>query len=161
MSLKLALIALLGAMVALAATAGWAQGALRTLPEAAPSGYLSFVRENTMSLDGRQVRLAPGGQIRGVNNLLLTPMSVPANSLVKYELDGSGQISRAWILSREEAARANASGGKAPSWATSPETGRSLEQITGQGRQSTIGLRPGEQPRDTGPQPVPGQSNNP
>ena len=59
-----------------------------------------------MSLDGRETKLcAPGGQIRGANNLLVLPAGVPRNSLVKYQLDQSGQLYRAWILTAQEAAR--------------------------------------------------------
>ena len=78
---------------------------VRTLPEDAKRANLSHVRDNVLSLDGRETRLAPGGQIRGRNNLLVLPTAVPRNSLVKYQLDKSGQLYRAWILTAEEAAR--------------------------------------------------------
>jgi hypothetical protein len=32
------------------------------------------------------------------------PMSVPRGALVKYTLDGAGQIHRVWLLTPEEAA---------------------------------------------------------
>lgn len=77
----------------------------RPLPADAKRGYLSHVRENILSLDGKQIKLAPGGQIRGANNLIIVPTALPKNSLVKYQLDASGQLFRAWILTKEEAAR--------------------------------------------------------
>lgn len=140
----------------------WSQGTLRTLPDA-PRGTLSFVTGTVLSLNGKQVKLAPGGQIRGANNLIITPGSVPRNARVKYQLDAQGQLLRAWILTPEEAAKADAANAR-PAWSTSPETGTAIEQITGQrGTQqgmTPIGQRPGETPPDTNPA-VPGQSNNP
>jgi hypothetical protein len=99
-----AFVALAGALVLAGAVA--AQTAVfRTLPENAKRGYLSHVRENVVELDGRRVRLAPGAQIRGANNLIVLPAALPRNSLVKYQLNGSGELARVWILTAEEAAK--------------------------------------------------------
>jgi hypothetical protein len=95
----------LGATVLVAGTVVAQTITVRTLPEDAKRAYLSHVRENVLSLDGVQTRLAPGGQIRGQNNLLVLPTNVPRESLVKYQLDRSGELYRAWILTAEEAAR--------------------------------------------------------
>jgi hypothetical protein len=95
-----AVAALLAAGTAVAQTI-----TVRTLPDEARRAYMSHVRENVLSLDGVQTRLAPGGQIRGQNNLLVLPTNVPRESLVKYQLDKSGELYRAWILTAEEAAR--------------------------------------------------------
>jgi hypothetical protein len=77
---------------------------LRTLPEDAKRGTLSHIRDNLVSLDGRQTKLAPGAQIRGANNLILVPTALPKDSLVKYQLNGSGELFRAWVLTTEETA---------------------------------------------------------
>jgi hypothetical protein len=95
----------IGAALLLAGAVAAQTIAVRTLPEEARRAYLSHVRENVLSLDGAQVKLAPGGQIRGQNNLLVLPVNVPRDSLVKYQLDPSGELRRAWILTAEEAAR--------------------------------------------------------
>jgi hypothetical protein len=95
----------LGAAVLLSGTTAAQTFTVRTLPEDAKRAILSHVREDVMSLDGRATKLAPGGQIRGRNNLLVLPTGVPRDSLVKYQLDKSGQLYRAWILTAEEAAR--------------------------------------------------------
>jgi hypothetical protein len=95
----------LGAAVLLSGTLAAQTVTVRTIPDNAKRANLSHVRENVMSLDGRETTLAPGGQIRGANNLLVLPVGVPRNSLVKYQLDQSGQLYRAWILTKEEAAR--------------------------------------------------------
>jgi hypothetical protein len=95
---------------------------VRALPDDAPRAYLTHVRENVLSLDGRQTRLAPGGQIRGQNNLLVLPAAVPRDSLVKYQLDKSGELYRAWILTAEEAARPDKS-------SPAGVQGRPIEQV--------------------------------
>jgi hypothetical protein len=77
---------------------------LRTLPEDAKRGTLSHIRDNLVSLDGRQTKLAPGAQIRGANNLILVPTALPKDSLVKYQLNGSGELFRAWVLTTDETA---------------------------------------------------------
>ena len=45
------------------------------------AGYLTHVAENVFTLDGQRIALAPGGIIRGSNNLILTPNAVPRESL--------------------------------------------------------------------------------
>ncbi|HTO46343.1 MAG TPA: hypothetical protein VML91_01775 [Burkholderiales bacterium] len=94
----------LGAALLAAGTVA-AQTIIRALPDDAPRAYLSHLRETLFSIDGRETKLAPGGQIRGRDNLLVLPAAVPKDSLVKYQLDKSGELYRAWILTKEEAAR--------------------------------------------------------
>jgi hypothetical protein len=93
---------------------------LRTLPEDARRGYLSHVRENLVSLDGRQLKLAPGAQIRGANNLIVQPTALPKDSLVKYQLNARGELWRAWVLTDQEAAKPSAD---------RPEGGRPFSDI--------------------------------
>jgi hypothetical protein len=110
---------------------------LRTLPEEAKRAYMSHVRENVVSLDGVPTRLAAGGQIRGQNNLLIVPAAIPRESLVKYQLDQSGQLYRAWILTPEEAARPD-------KYQPASAQGRPIEQVLPQYEQRP--LRFGEKP---------------
>ncbi|MFO1364304.1 MAG: hypothetical protein U1F45_17920 [Burkholderiales bacterium] len=147
--------------LALWALAGVGQVAVRTLPEDARRGYLSFVRENVVSLDGKEIKIAPGGQIRGANNLLVLPAQLPRNALVKYQLDGGGNLFRAWILTADEAKKPDKYAAPTLPWSTSPEQGRPMDQVLGTPPPSRIGLRPGDPPRDTTIPPGPGQSTNP
>jgi hypothetical protein len=142
-----------------AAVGGFAQGVFRTLPDDAPRGYLSFVADNRVKVDSKEMRLAPGAQIRGANNLIVMPAALPGNSLVKYQLDRDGHLFRAWVLTVEEAAKPDKNAPAALPWATSPETGRSIDQLLGTQPESRIGLRPGEQ--RPAAQSAPGQSSNP
>jgi hypothetical protein len=97
-------LATLAVGLALAGAAVAQTVVLRTLPEDAKRGTLSHVRENVVNLDGRQIKLAPGAQIRGANNLIVQPTALPKDSLVKYQLNGSGELFRAWVLTTEETA---------------------------------------------------------
>ncbi len=146
--------------LALMAITALGQSSLRTLPEDARRGYLSFVQGNVVTLDSKETRLAPGAQIRGANNLLVLPTHLPPNSLVKYQLDGGGNLVRAWILSAQEAAQPDKFAAPTLPWSTSPEAGRTVDQLLGNQPPSRIGLRPGEQPPSTIIPPGPGQSTN-
>jgi hypothetical protein len=110
------------AAAALAAGSIAAQTITRALPEDAPRAYMSHIRENLLSIDGQETKLAPGGQIRGQNNLLVLPAAVPKDSLVKYQLDKSGDLYRAWILTKEEEARPDR-------FSPASAQGRSIEQV--------------------------------
>ncbi len=108
-ALALSIRALAGLAASLALAGAFAQTtALRTLPEDARRGVLSHVRENLVTLDGRQIRLAPGAQIRAANNLIVQPTALPKDSLVKYQLSAAGELFRAWVLTAEEAKRRDA-----------------------------------------------------
>ena len=120
----------------------------RTLPPDAKAGYLSHVRENILSLDGRQIRLAPGGQIRGANNLIMLPTVLPRDSLVRYQLDASGDLMRAWVLTPEEAAKVDR---------TSPGGGIPIEQVLPKPEPERP-LRFGEKPAPPAPPPPSGQN---
>jgi hypothetical protein len=161
MSSRLRPARLLAALaLALAAVTALGQVSVRTLPEDARRGYLSFVQGNIVTLDGKETRLAPGAQIRSANNLLVLPTQLPPNSLVKFQMDGGGNLFRAWILSKQEAAQPDKFAAPTLPWSTSPEPGRAVDQVLGTPPPSRIGLRPGEQPRDTTIPPGPGQSTN-
>ena len=91
---------LLAALVTLPAS-----GQFRSIPDDTKRGTMTHLREMHISLDGQPVNLAAGAQIRGTNNLIIVPHQLPQKSLVKYQLDTTGQIIRVWILTPEEAAR--------------------------------------------------------
>ncbi|HEY8068954.1 MAG TPA: hypothetical protein VIF38_08670 [Burkholderiales bacterium] len=82
-----------------------AQAQFRTITPEAKRGVMSHVQVMTVLLDGTQVQLAPGAQIRDDRNMLIIPTAMPPGVLVKYLLDGQGQVTRVWILSPQEAAQ--------------------------------------------------------
>lgn len=87
------------------AFSAWAQ--LRAIPSDAKRGELTHLRENVMQLNDKQMRLAPGALIRDTNNIIVLPTMVPTKAVVRYQIDNQGMLSRAWILSPQEAAQDN------------------------------------------------------
>jgi len=77
---------------------------VRQIPDAAKRGNIVHVQDTIVEVDGQPMRLSAGAQIRSRDNLIIMPMSLPRGALVKYTLDGSGQIHRVWVLTPEEAA---------------------------------------------------------
>ena len=82
-----------------------AQAQLRTIPGEAKGGEMRHVQDMIVAINGVQLRLAPGAQIRDVSNRIVFPTALPAGAHVKYLLDHHGQLRRVWILTPEEAKR--------------------------------------------------------
>ena len=89
------------ALLLLAASLAGAQ--VRSIPDDARVGQIRHLQDMVVEIDGAAQQLAPGAQIRDAANRLIVPMSLPADSLVKYRLDASGKVHEVWILTREEA----------------------------------------------------------
>ncbi len=81
-----------------------ATGQLRQIPDSAKRGNIVHIQGSIVEIDGQQMQLSAGAQIRSRDNLFIVPMSLPPGALVKYVLDGAGQIRRVWVLTPEEAA---------------------------------------------------------
>lgn len=77
---------------------------VRQIPDNVNRGSIVHLQGTIVEVDGKQMRLSAGAQIRSRDNLFIVPMSLPTGALVKYTLDGSGQIHRVWVLTPEEAA---------------------------------------------------------
>ena len=82
----------------------WAQ--MRPLPDNTERGYIRHVNESVVAVDGKNMRLAPGATIRNQQNMIVVPMSLPAEgTIAEYLVDTQGQISRVWLLTPEEQRR--------------------------------------------------------
>ena len=81
-----------------------AMAQVRQIPDSARRGSIVHIQGAIVEVDGQQMRLSAGAQIRSRDNLFIVPMSLPHGALVKYTLDGAGQIHRVWVLTPEEAA---------------------------------------------------------
>ena len=77
---------------------------VRQIPAYAKRGHITHIQGTIVDMDGERMQLSAGAQIRSNDNLIVVPMSLPAGALVKYTLDGMGQIHRVWILTPQEAA---------------------------------------------------------
>ncbi len=130
--------------VATAACLGFAAHAqtnpTRELPKDARTGYLTHVVENAFRLDGQRILLSPGGVIRGANNHILMPNTVPKESLVLYTKDPNGNLSRAWVLTRDEAAKVGVA--SAMPWQTSPEIGTPIGPVLNSNNTQQSATRP-------------------
>jgi hypothetical protein len=84
------------------ASAAFAQ--VRTIPQDAKRGEMRYIPDMTVEVNGQQLPLAPGIQIRDTLNMILVPAALPDKTLVKYRLDGNGMVRQVWILTPEEAA---------------------------------------------------------
>ena len=92
---------LLVVILALYGAAAAAQ--LRAIPEDAKRGSMTHREVMTVDIDGKLEQLAPGAQIRDVDNRLVPPAALPPATAVRYLREPDGQIRRVWILSPEEA----------------------------------------------------------
>jgi hypothetical protein len=77
---------------------------VRQIPDFAKRGNIVHIQGTIVEIDGQPMRLSAGAQARSRDNLIIVPMSLPRGALVKYTLDGAGQIHRVWVLTPEEAA---------------------------------------------------------
>jgi hypothetical protein len=97
------LLRLLIACACLASAGAHAQ--LRTIPQEAKAGGIRHVQDMVVAIDGVELRLAPGAQIRDASNRVVLPTAVPAGANVKYVLNDEGLVRQVWILTPEEAAK--------------------------------------------------------
>lgn len=97
--------ALIGALLCGTPLAAGAQfGSLRTIPAAAQRGQMQPPWQGQTRIDGNELRLAPGVQIRDEHNRIILSDNVRQPVLVKYLTDPNGQVIRVWVLTAEEAA---------------------------------------------------------
>jgi hypothetical protein len=82
-----------------------AHAQLRAIPEQAKGGEIRHVQESIVSINGVELRLAPGAQIRDEANRLVVPTALPSGAQVKYLLNDEGLVRRVWILTPAEAKR--------------------------------------------------------
>jgi hypothetical protein len=101
MSVRL-IIAAAGFCLSLAAIA---QVSVRTIPADTRRGTLVAIEVGAVKIDNKLFRLSPGARILSTTNLTVTPNQVTTNALVRYQLDGQGQIRTIWLLTPEEAKR--------------------------------------------------------
>jgi|SRR5262245_24806460 len=110
----LRLSAYLALLAAVLAAPALAQLQLRTppIPAEAQRGVIRHLKEMAVAIDNRPVQLAPGAQIRNQQNLIIVPLSIPANgAAADYLLNGDGELLRAWLLTPQEAAQPRSGSG--------------------------------------------------
>ena len=91
--------------ILLAGFAALAAAQLRSIPKDAQRAQMRHLYDMTLALDGKERKLAPGGQIRDASNRIVVPSAVAGPVLVKYRLDPDGSLRQVWILTPQEAAQ--------------------------------------------------------
>ncbi len=86
----------------------------RKFPTGSRLGHLTAVSFPLFTIDGQQVQMGAGGQIRGVDNLIILPSAANYNGLIRYQLDFSGNLHRVWILTPDEVKEAENEGQEIP-----------------------------------------------
>ena len=78
----------------------------RDFPQQAERGDIQEYRYPLIKIGGRVYRLAAGSQMYNEQNLIIMPASLSVQTApVMYLLDISGDLSRIWLLTRDEAAQ--------------------------------------------------------
>ena len=93
-----------------AMTFGLAGGAhaqlTRNFPPDSKLGELTAINYPVVKISSQTLRLAPGGQVRGQNNLIVLPSMITEGGTILYQLDFAGDVSRIWFLTPDEVVRA-------------------------------------------------------
>jgi hypothetical protein len=95
-----AIRSLVALLLAAAATGAAAQ--IRPIPSEAQVGNMRHLQFMTVELDGETRELAPGAQIRDIENRIVLPGTLEERQPVRYMLDSAGMVFRVWMLSGQE-----------------------------------------------------------
>jgi hypothetical protein len=100
---KIQLVCFAAILVLAGATQAFAE---RTFPEQAKRGELKAYEYPSMKIGDHVFRLSAGSRIFNQQNLIIMPASLLVQTApVMYMLDTSGDLSRIWLLTGDEAAR--------------------------------------------------------
>ena len=77
-------------------------GSSNQLSDGTMLGTMTTGAVPVVTIDGRDMRMAPGARIMTPANTSITPNQVPPNSRVRYKLDASGQVTQVWLLPPEK-----------------------------------------------------------
>jgi len=86
----------------------------RKFPTGSRLGHLTAVSFPLFTIDGQQIQMGAGGQIRGVDNLIILPNAANYTGLIRYQLDVTGNLHRVWILTPDEVKEAESEGQQIP-----------------------------------------------
>lgn len=86
----------------------------RNFPPDSKLGKLTAVSFPQFTIDGQQIIMPAGGQIRGVDNLIILPSVANYIGIVRYQLDIMGNLHRVWLLTPDEVKAAEREGLQIP-----------------------------------------------
>lgn len=79
-------------------------------PSDSKLGELTAIDYPQVEINGEILQLGAGGQIRGTNNLIILPTMLTKFGPILYWVGPTGDVQRIWLLTPEEAARAEEEG---------------------------------------------------
>ena len=87
---------------------------VRNFPAESKLGNLTAVSFPIFTINGQQVQMGAGGQIRGIDNLIILPSVANYIGIIRYQLDVTGNLHRVWILTPNEVKSAEGEGQQIP-----------------------------------------------
>ena len=88
---------------------------VRNFPVDSKLGNLMGVSFPIFTINGVQYPMGAGGQIRGIDNMIILPSVANYIGIIRYQLDVSGNLHRVWILTPDEVKAAENEGQQIPS----------------------------------------------
>ena len=86
----------------------------RKFPADSRLGNLTAVSFPLFTIDGQQIQMGAGGQIRGIDNLIILPSAANYTGLIRYQRDIAGNLHRVWVLTPDEVKEAESQGQEIP-----------------------------------------------
>ena len=74
----------------------------RKFPPNSQLGSLTAVAFPHFTINGQQMTMGAGGQIRGIDNMIILPSTANYIGLIRFQLDTMGNLHRVWILTPDE-----------------------------------------------------------
>ena len=87
---------------------------VRNFPVNSKLGNLTAVSFPIFTINGAQYPMGAGGQIRGIDNLIILPSVANYIGIIRYQLDVTGNLHRVWILTPNEVKAAEGEGQQIP-----------------------------------------------
>ncbi len=86
----------------------------RNFPPDSKLGKLTAVSFPQFTINDQKMIMGAGGQIRGVDNMIILPSMANYVGIIRYQLDIMGYLHRVWILTPDEVKEAENEGQKLP-----------------------------------------------
>jgi len=86
----------------------------RKFPPNSQLGNLTAVAFPHFTINEQQMTMGAGGQIRGIDNMIILPSTANYTGLIRYQLDTMGNLHRVWILTPDEVKEAESEGQEIP-----------------------------------------------
>lgn len=87
---------------------------VRNFPVDSKLGNLTAVSFPIFTINSIQYQMGAGGQIRGIDNLIILPSVANYIGIIRYQLDITGNLHRVWILTPDEVKAAENEGQQIP-----------------------------------------------